>query len=109
MKNVIIVALLWLMAYGLNATAEEGKNIFNSLRCSACHKVDSGKMTPSLEMIAETYKGKDNQLLSYLMGETEPIINPPKGSLMKKQIEKTKALKETEIKALIDFIIGYGH
>ena len=107
-KNVIIVALLWLMAYGLSATAEEGKDVFESLHCATCHKVDTGKVNPSLESIAQAYKGKENQLLSYLKGEAESIVNPGKGDMMKRQIEKTKALKETEIKALFDFIMSYG-
>jgi cytochrome c551/c552 len=108
-KNIFIVALLCLMVYGLSATAEEGKDIFESLRCGNCHMLDTGKVTPSLEAIAQAYKGKEDQLISFLQGEAEPIINPSKGTLMKKQIEKTKTLKETEMKALATFIMSFGH
>ena len=47
--------------------------------------------------------------ISYLQGEAEPNINPSKGAFMKKRIEKAKTLKETEMKARANFIMGYGH
>ncbi len=63
--------------------------------------------TPSLNEIARYYKGNKNQLQSYLKGEAESIVNPEKGGMMKRYIEKTKALKEGERKALADFILRH--
>ena len=108
-KNIIIIALFGLMVYGLSATADEGKDIFESLHCGICHKLDNGQVTPSLEAIAQAYKGNENQLISFLKGEAEPIVNPSKGAFMKKQIEKTKTLRETELKALANFFMGFDH
>jgi cytochrome c551/c552 len=49
-------------------------------------------VNPSLTEISQAYQGKEEQLIEYLRGESEPIIRPEKASLMKSKIEKTKNL-----------------
>jgi cytochrome c len=107
-KINVIHLVVWgaFLLIGFNAKADEGKEIFDSLRCGLCHKLDTGKTTPSLNEIASSYKGKEGQLLIYLKGEAGPIVNPGKKETMKLQIEKTKELKEEERKALADFILN---
>ena len=108
MKHFLPVILAALLLLGVNVRAEEGKMLFDSLRCGICHKVDTGKSTPSLKEIARSYKEKENQLLDYLEGKAEPIINPERGGTMKRYIEKTRGLKEDERKALSGFILSHG-
>jgi cytochrome c551/c552 len=64
------------------------------------------KAGPSLAEMAQAYQGKEDLLIGYLKGEAEPLIEWGKGSLMKRAIEKTKALSDVDRKALADFIIN---
>jgi cytochrome c len=108
MKRVILpflVAGLWL---AVNAGAEQGGDLFESLRCGGCHKADVSKAPPSLKDMAGAYHGKDHQLTKYLKGEVGPIISPAEGNMMKRSLEKTKALSDADRKALADFIMGHG-
>jgi cytochrome c551/c552 len=104
--GIFILAVLVLI--GFHAQALNGQGVFDSLHCGNCHKVDTGKTNPSLKEIARSYKGKGNQLVSYLRGEAESIVNPGKGAMMKRYIEKTKGLTEDERKALAVFILNYN-
>ena len=101
-----ILAGVLLLPFGVHA--EDGKAVFDTLHCGNCHRVDTGSVNPSLKEIARTYKEKENQLQSYLKGEAESVVNPEKGNRMKRYIEKTKALKDEERKALADFILKHG-
>ena len=59
--------------------------------------------------MAQAYQGKGDQLVSYLKGEAEPLIEWGKAGLMKRAIEKTKALSDVDRKTLADFIISHAH
>ena len=107
MRYFYLFILTGCLLIGVNVRAEEGKEIFDSLRCGICHKVDRGKTVPSLREVARFYNGKEDRLSSYLKGEAEPLINPEKAKLMKTNIKKTKALKDEERKSLIDFILSH--
>ncbi len=88
------------------ALADEGEAIFKSLGCISCHKKEStSKVNPSLTEISQAYQGKEEQLIKYLKGESEPIVRPEKASLMKRKIEKTKSLSDADLKALIDYLL----
>jgi cytochrome c551/c552 len=70
-----------MVAFTVNA--EHGNRaVFDSLRCGTCHKLDTGKINPSLKEIPQAYKGKENQLLSYLKGAAESVVNPEKGATL---------------------------
>ena len=104
----------WLLSLGVflaaaSAQAQQGAAIFEAQRCGTCHKPDMEKAGPSLADMAQAYQGKEDQLIGYLKGEAEPLIEWGKGSLMKRAIEKTKALSDADRKALADFIISHGH
>ena len=106
MKRLGLIILVGLLLIAAGVRAEDGKDIFSSHHCGTCHKADTGKANPSLKDIAQAYEGKETQLISYLKGETESIVNPAKGEAMKRYVEKTKALTDAERKALADFIMN---
>ena len=108
MKYVYLVIFAGFLLILGNVRAEDGKKAFDSLNCASCHKVDTGKANPSLKEIALAYKGKENQLQGYLKGETEAVVNPKKGGIMRRYIEKTKGLTDGERKALSGFILSHG-
>ena len=88
------------------ARAEEGEAIFKSQGCISCHtKAGASKVNPSLTEISQAYQGKEEQLVKYLKGESEAIVRPEKADLMKRQIEKTKALSDSDRKNLADYLL----
>jgi len=88
------------------AMADEGEAIFKSQGCITCHKKESAsKINPSLTEISQAYQGKEEQLIKYLKGESDAIVRPEKGNLMKRQIEKTKKLSDTDLKSLAGYLL----
>lgn len=103
---MILSAILFFYASNLMAGDDE-KPLFKSLKCNICHKPDTGKVYPSLEEIATTYKGNSEKLEKYLRGEADSIVNKEKSKTMERYIEKTKALSQEELKSLVDYILSY--
>jgi cytochrome c551/c552 len=106
MKKLIMIMMVSLVFLPINVAAEEGKSIFNSHHCGICHKLDKGTGTPSLKEIAQEYQGKEERLIGFLNGESEPIIRPGKGAVMKTYIKKTRALSDSDRKALADYLMN---
>lgn len=89
------------------AYAGDGEAIFKSQGCMTCHKKEgTSKINPSLAEISQAYQGKEEQLIKYLKGESGAIVRPEKGSMMKRQIEKTKTLSDADRKALADYMLS---
>lgn len=90
--GVILIMLSVFVAIATNAS-EQGAFLFESHGCDACHRPESRSGgTPALPELAQAYKGKQKQLILYLKGEADPIVQPEKAGRMKKQLEKTSAL-----------------
>lgn len=88
------------------AVADEGEAIFKSQGCISCHtKAGASKVNPSLTEISKAYQGKEEQLVKYLKGESEAIVRLEKAVLMKRQIEKTKGLSDSDRKNLADYLL----
>ena len=72
--------------------------------CVACHKPDVKLVGPSLQDIAKIYKEKNGDMVSFLKGEGEPIVDPTQYALMKPNLELTKTFSEEELKALEAYV-----
>lgn len=107
MKQLGVLVFVGVVLAAVSIGAENGKAVFESMRCGVCHKSDTSKATPSLKEIALAYHGKESRLITYLKGEAAPITQPAMGNMMKRALEKTKALSDAERKALADFIQGH--
>lgn len=68
--------------------------------CASCHKVDAKLIGPSLQDIAKIYKEKNGNIIAFLRGESEPIVDPAQFDLMKPNIVLTKTFTEEELKGL---------
>ena len=109
MKKLIWAVVIGVILAAVSAAAEDGGSIFKANGCISCHRpTSSSKVNPSLTDIAQAYKGKEDQLLSYLKGESNPIVRPEKAHIMKKHVKQTKALSDQDRKALADFLLSYG-
>jgi cytochrome c551/c552 len=104
----------WGLIFGLgiflaaaSVGAEEGEAIFKSQSCGSCHKAGGSGISPSLKTISEAYLNKEDQLMRYLKGEAEPIINPERAGMMRRYIKMTQSLSDEERKILVDFMMGH--
>ena len=82
-----------------------GKEIFHGKgACFACHKPDVKLVGPSLQDIAKIYKEKNGDMVHFLKGEGEPIVDPTQYAVMKPNLELTKTFSEEELKALEAYV-----
>jgi cytochrome c len=85
-----------------------GKTIFEGKgACVACHKPDVKLVGPSLQDIAKIYKDKNGDMVTFLKGEGEPIVDPTQYAVMKVNFAITKTFSEEELKALEAYV--YSH
>ena len=109
MKKLIWIAVVGLILPAVTAAAEDREAIFKAQNCISCHRpTSSSKVNPSLADIARAYQGKEDQLLSYLKGESDPIVRPEKAHLMKRHLKKTEALPDPDRKALAEYLLSHG-
>lgn len=86
--------------------AADGKALFQSKGCTACHQAAADTVGPSLKKIAGAYAGKEADLIKFLKGQGKAVVDPAKEAVMKPQLNTTKAMKDDELKALVDFILS---
>ena len=85
-----------------------GKELFNGKgACIACHKPDVKLVGPSLQDIAKIYKDKNGDMVTFLKGEGEPIVDPTQYAVMKANFAITKTFSDEELKALEAYV--YSH
>ena len=72
--------------------------------CVACHKPDVKLVGPSLQDIAKIYKEKNGDMVSFLKGEGEAIVDPTQYAVMKANFAITKTFSDEELKALEAYV-----
>lgn len=78
-----------------------GKALFeNKGTCIACHLPEQKVIGPSIKAIATIYKEKKGNLITFLKGEAEPIVDPTQYEVMKANFSITKTMSDEELKAL---------
>jgi cytochrome c len=106
MKKLVLSALsVAVLAAG--SFAADGKALFQQKGCTACHQADKDSVGPALKKIAAAYKGKEADLIKFLKGQGKAIVDPAKESVMKPNLNTTKAMKDDELKALAQFILSH--
>ena len=89
-------------------SAALGKEIFDGKgNCFSCHKPDQKVIGPSIKEIAEIYKEKNGDMVTFLKGKGEPIVDPSQYEVMKTNFYITKNFTDEELKALEDYM--YSH
>lgn len=83
----------------LGAAIFEGKG-----NCVACHQMDQKVIGPSIREIAKIYKDKNGNIVSFLKGEGEAIVDPAQFPVMQANLEITKTFTEEELKAVEAYI-----
>jgi cytochrome c len=96
------------MAAEVQSPEKLGESLFQGKgNCVACHQVDKKAIGPSLQDIAKIYKDKNADMVAFLKGEGEPIVDPSQYEIMKANFVITKAMSEEELKGLEAYV--YSH
>jgi cytochrome c len=108
MKKETLIVLGILLIAPMSFGGENGEILFKSMGCMSCHHPEkTSRINPSLVDIAQAYQGKQQQLIGYLNGQGAALVKPEKAGMMKRFVEKTKALTDPERAALADFILAH--
>jgi len=87
------------------APEELGKIIFEGKgTCVACHKMDEKLVGPSLHEIAKIYKEKNGNMVDFLKGKNEAIVDPSQFAVMQANLELTKTFSDEELIGLEAYI-----
>jgi cytochrome c551/c552 len=87
------------------AAAANGKSVFDSLRCTTCHKPDQRSTGVALADIAKAYPDPQ-QLIKFFSGESKPVIETEKPGMMRGQMPRLQALSDEDKQALADYIFS---
>lgn len=91
-------------------TAEDGKALFASKTCTACHQPDVKTVGPSIKEINKIYNEKNASIVSFLKGELSPIVDTDPGqvAIMKANLDSfVKDLSDAELKAIEKYMLTY--
>jgi cytochrome c len=95
---------------GASEKDEAGVQLFEQRGCGACHDRTTDqtiyRLGPSLEQIAEAYKGREDDLETFLKGGCEPIVDGARYEIMHGEIVKIKGLSDSQIRDLRKYICG---
>jgi cytochrome c len=82
-----------------------GKEIFESKgNCIACHLPDKKLIGPSLHDIAKIYKDKNANIVTFLKGDSDPLVDPSQFEVMKTNFAITEEMSDEELQALEAYI-----
>ena len=86
-----------------------GKELFEGEgNCIACHKPNQKVIGPSLQEISKIYKAQKGSIVSFLQGQSDPIVDPSQYDIMKANFAITKSMSDEELKALEAYIHSFS-
>ena len=84
---------------------ELGKQLFEGAgNCFVCHQPDQKVVGPSIKEIAKIYKDQKGDIVTFLKGNAEPIVDPSQFEVMKTNFAITKEMSDEELKAIETYI-----
>ena len=88
-------------AVKLSPEAQLGQEIFDGKgNCYSCHKPDQKVVGPSIQEIAKIYKAKNGDIVKFLKGDGEPIVDPSQYEVMKTNFYLTKTFSDKELEGI---------
>lgn len=73
-------------------------------KCIVCHQVETKTVGPAYREVAKIYKEKGGNIVKFLKGEADPIVDPANFSQMKPNLEVTKKLSGEDLDAIAKYI-----
>ena len=93
----------------LTPSQKIGEDIFNGKgNCFSCHKPDQKVIGPSVMEIAKIYKEKNGDMVKFLKGDGEPLVDPSQYEVMKTNFAITKNFTDEELKGLEDYFYSFS-
>lgn len=87
------------------APEELGKVIFEGKgNCISCHQTNQKLIGPSTKEIAKIYKDKNANMVAFLKGESEAIVDPSQFAVMQANLTLTKTFSDKELQGLEAYI-----
>ncbi len=93
------------------AAAISGEDLFKSKTCTTCHALDSKIIGPSVKDMVKVYSEKKGNLVQFLKGNAEPIVDTDPGqvAIMKANIEGfLKDATPEELQAIAKYMREVG-
>ena len=88
---------------------QTGQELFEGEgNCFACHKPDQKIIAPSLQEIARTYKAQNGDIVKFLKGDAQPLVDPSQYETMKTNFAVTKTMSDAQLKALQAYIYSFS-
>lgn len=79
-----------------------GEEIFNGKgTCNSCHQADKKIIGPSVQEIMEIYSKDGADIISFLKGNEEPIVDPAQFLIMQANLSVTKKMSDVELESLV--------
>lgn len=79
-----------------------GEDIFNGKgMCNTCHLADKKVIGPSIQEIMKVYSKDGADIISFLKGNEEPIVDPSQFIIMQANIAITKKMTDLELESLV--------
>jgi cytochrome c len=107
---VAVLAATCPVAGGASEKEKTGSQVFEQRGCGACHDRTKDqtlyRLGPSLQQIAEAYKGREEDLETFLKGGCGPIVDELRYEIMHGEIVKLKGLSDSQIRELRVYICG---
>ncbi len=72
--------------------------------CIACHKDDAKFVGPAYKEVAKVYKEKKGNLVKFLKGGADAIVDPAQFAVMKPNLEITKKMTGDELASIAAYI-----
>ena len=93
----------------LTPSQKIGQEIFDGKgNCFSCHKADQKIIGPSVMEIAKIYKEKKGDMVEFLKGNGEPLVDPSQYEVMKTNFAITKNFTDEELKGLEDYFYSFS-
>ncbi len=91
----------------LSPKVAKGKELFAAKTCNTCHALDTKVVGPSLKDIAAKYAETNGNMVQFLKGKADPIVDTDTGqvAVMKANIDGIlKDVKPDELQAIAAYI-----
>ena len=85
-----------------------GNRLFSEKTCITCHDVNSTKIGPSVKEIMKVYKEKNGDIVAFLKGEANPIVDTTatQVAIMQANIDGfLKDISEEELKTIATYML----
>ena len=87
---------------------EIGKDLFNNKgKCLSCHQPYQKIIGPSIESIVQIYMDKNGNMVEFLKGNSEPIVDPTQYEIMKANLQITKQMSNEELQAIVTYMNSF--